>query len=85
MFSAVVGGFESSSSLSSCFSTAGDSLAAAVSALCGVASGAASLLLDRLAVAPALPPPRPTRDVFPPLGGIVREIGLLFVADRFVG
>jgi hypothetical protein len=56
VFSAGVGGFESSSW--SCFTTgcAGASPAAAVSVLCGVVVGAASLLLERPEAAPALPP-----------------------------
>jgi hypothetical protein len=60
-----VAGFESSSS--SCFSTTGDSV------LCGVASGVASLLLDRPADAPPLPPPRADLATLG-LGGIVTEV-----------
>jgi hypothetical protein len=61
----VVGGFESSSS--SCFRTTGDSV------LCGVALSAASPLLDLLAVAPPLPPPRADLPALG-LGGIVTEV-----------
>jgi hypothetical protein len=61
----VVGGFESSSS--SCFTTTGASV------LCGVVVDVASVLLDRPAIAPPLPPPRADLPTLG-FGGIVTAV-----------
>jgi hypothetical protein len=75
--SKLAGGFASSSS--SCFATTGcarASLVGAASVPCGVAVGVVSLVLDRLAVAPARPPPLPDLPARG-LGGIVTSVVVL--------
>jgi hypothetical protein len=74
VLSVLVGGLASfSSSCLSATGCAGASLVIAGSVVSGVAVGSVSLLLDRAAVAPPRPPPRPDLAARG-LGGIVTEV-----------